>query len=121
MKLIIYILVIISTTTFVQSQVGINTNNPTKILDINGDLNLRKELKIELKKKEITDSKLEPLIIIQYVSEDFINSMVLLKDLNNIFYIFEELDYPELNYHELKHVDSCFTGNSPRLLRNNFL
>ena len=27
----------------------------------------------------------------------------------------------ELNYHELKHVDSCFTGNSPRLLRNNFL
>ena len=26
-----------------------------------------------------------------------------------------------LNYHELKHVDSCFTGNSPRLLRNNFL
>ena len=46
MKLIIYIFVIISTTTFVQSQVGINTNNPTKILDINGDLNLRKELKI---------------------------------------------------------------------------
>ena len=46
MKLIIYILVIISTTQFVQSQVGINTNNPTKILDINGDLNLRKELKI---------------------------------------------------------------------------
>ena len=28
---------------------------------------------------------------------------------------------PILNYHELKHVDSCFTGNSPRLLRNNFL
>ena len=27
----------------------------------------------------------------------------------------------QLNYHELKHVDSCFTGNSPRLLRNNFL
>ncbi len=26
-----------------------------------------------------------------------------------------------LNYHELKHVDSCFTGNSPGLLRKNFL
>ena len=45
MKLIIYIFVIISTTTFVKSQVGIDTKDPTKILDINGDLNLRKELK----------------------------------------------------------------------------
>lgn len=46
MKLFLYILTIISTTTFVHSQVGINTENPTRILDINGDLNLRKELRI---------------------------------------------------------------------------
>ena len=52
-----------------------------------------KELKIDFS----NNKELEPLIIIQYVSEDFINSMVLLKDLNNIFYIFEELDYPESN------------------------
>jgi enolase len=52
-----------------------------------------KELKIDFS----NNKELEPLIIIQYVSEDFINSMVLLKDLNNIFYIFEELDYPEIN------------------------
>ncbi len=54
--------------------------------------------KIEELKIDFSNNKeLEPLIIIQYVSEDFINSMVLLKDLNNIFYIFEELDYPEIN------------------------
>lgn len=46
MKLFLYTLAIISTTTFVHSQVGINTENPTRILDINGDLNLRKELRI---------------------------------------------------------------------------
>ena len=62
--------------------------------------------KIEELKIDFSNNKeLEPLIIIQYVSEDCINSMVLLKDLNkallkdlnNIFYIFEELDYPEIN------------------------
>lgn len=46
MKLFLYTLAIISTSTFVHSQVGINTENPTRILDINGDLNLRKELRI---------------------------------------------------------------------------
>ncbi|WP_413534021.1 hypothetical protein [Empedobacter brevis] len=30
----------------VQAQVGVNTNKPTKILDVNGDLNLRKELRL---------------------------------------------------------------------------
>ena len=46
--------------------------------------------KIEELKIDFSNNKeLEPLIIIQYVSEDFINSMVLLKDLNNIFYINE--------------------------------
>lgn len=54
--------------------------------------------KIEELKIDFSNNKeLKPLIIIQYVSEDCINSMVLLKDLNNIFYIFEELDYPEIN------------------------
>ena len=44
--------------------------------------------KIEELKIDFSNNKeLEPLIIIQYVSEDFINSMVLLKDLNNIFLI----------------------------------
>ena len=56
-----------------------------------------KELKIELIEKEITDSKLEPLIIVQYVDEEFVNSIILLKDLKNNIYIFEELDYPEIN------------------------
>ena len=52
-----------------------------------------KELKIELPDKK----DLEPLISVQYVSEDFINSIILLEDLNNTVYVFEELDYPESN------------------------
>lgn len=65
--------------------------------------------KIEELKIDFSNNKeLEPLIIIQYVSEDFINSMVLLKDLNNIFYIFEELDYPEINSIKKSFYESDF-------------
>lgn len=44
--IILYFITIFSTTTFVKSQVGINTNTPTKTLDINGDINIRKELRL---------------------------------------------------------------------------
>ncbi len=65
--------------------------------------------KIEELKIDFSNNKeLEPLIIIQYVSEDCINSMVLLKDLNNIFYIFEELDYPEINFIKKSFHESDF-------------
>lgn len=46
MKLYINILLVIFSYSYTYSQVGINTKNPTKTLDINGDLNLRKELRL---------------------------------------------------------------------------
>ena len=44
--ILLYFITIFSTTTFVKSQVGINTNTPTRTLDINGDINIRKELRL---------------------------------------------------------------------------
>ncbi|MGV0918762.1 hypothetical protein ACTS94_00030 [Empedobacter falsenii] len=46
MKSFIHIFFLIISYSIVYSQVGINTKTPTKTLDINGDMNLRKELRL---------------------------------------------------------------------------
>lgn len=46
MKKKIYIIITLSVINFSYSQVGINTESPQKDLDINGDLNLRNELRV---------------------------------------------------------------------------
>ena len=60
--------------------------------------------KIEELKIDFSNNKeLEPLIIIQYVSEDCINSMVLLKDLNKACFIMGKTQYGTLPEVHKKH------------------
>ena len=90
--------------------------------------NIKYELLSKYRNINNFDGKSPLYIVTEDTNEKVSHSILTEESLNHLLehgkpkpYDSNDFVYFLLNYHELKHVDSCFTGNSPRLLRNNFL